>query len=261
MSKYVIDMNIVITSIIFLYGIVLGSFYNVVGLRVPVNKSIFLPRSSCPTCGHKLNPNELIPVLSYILQKGKCRGCQSRISPVYPVFELLTGILFATAPLVIGWSGELVVALTLISMFMIIIVSDLNYMLIPDKILLWFAGIFLLERIIWPLSPWWNSLLGAGTGFILLLIIAIVSKGGMGGGDIKLYALIGFVLGFKLVLLSFFLSTLFGAVIGGFGLLFKIVKRKQPIPFGPFIAAGTLTAYYWGSDLTNLYLQFLYNGF
>ncbi|MEH7156916.1 prepilin peptidase [Neobacillus drentensis] len=166
-----------------------------------------------------------------------------------------------TAPLVIGWSGELVVALTLISMFMIIIVSDINYMLIPDKILIWFAGIFLLERIFWPLSPWWDSLLGAITGFTLLLIIALVSKGGMGGGDIKLYAVIGLVLGFKLALLSFFLSTLFGAVIGGLAILFKIVQRRQPIPFGPFIAAGTLTAYYWGSELIDLYLSFLQKGF
>jgi leader peptidase (prepilin peptidase)/N-methyltransferase len=107
----------------------------------------------------------------------------------------------------------------------------------------------------------WESLLGAVTGFVLLLIIALVSKGGMGGGDVKLYALIGLVLGFKLVLLSFFLSTLFGAVIGGFAMLFNIVKRKQPIAFGPFIAAGTLTAYYWGSDLIDLYLQFLNQGF
>jgi leader peptidase (prepilin peptidase) / N-methyltransferase len=245
--------------LLFLYGLLLGSFFNVVGLRIPMNKSIVTPRSACSSCGHQLKPYELIPVLSYLLQKGKCRGCQSRISPIYPVFELLTGILFATAPLVIGWSGELVVSLTLISMFMIIIVSDINYMLIPDKILLLFAGIFLLERMIWPLTPWWDSILGAGTGFLLLLIIALVSKGGMGGGDIKLYALLGFVLGFKLVLLSFFLSTLFGAVIGGLALLFKIVKRKQPIPFGPFIAAGTLTAYYWGSDLIHLYLQFIYH--
>lgn len=219
------------------------------------------PRSACPTCGRKLKPYELIPVLSYMLQKGKCRGCQSRISPIYPVFELLTGILFATAPLVIGWSGELVVALSLISMFIIIIVSDIHYMIIPDKILIWFAGIFLLERIFWQLTPWWNSLLGAVTGFVLLLIIALVSKGGMGGGDIKLYALLGFVIGFKLVLLSFFFATLFGAVIGGLAMLFKIVKRKQPIPFGPFIAAGTLTAYYWGSDLIDLYLKFLNQGF
>jgi leader peptidase (prepilin peptidase)/N-methyltransferase len=247
--------------LLFLYGILFGSFFNVIGLRVPIKKSIVSPRSACSTCGHQLKAYELIPVLSYMLLKGKCRGCKSRISPIYPIFELLTGLLFATAPLVIGWSGELVVTLTLISMFMIIIVSDINYMLIPDKILIWFAGIFLLERIIWSLTPWWDSLLGAGTGFILLLIITFVSKGGMGGGDIKLYALLGFVLGFKLVLLSFFLSTLFGAVIGGFALLFKIVKRKQPIPFGPFIAAGTLTAYYWGSDLIDLYLQFLYQGF
>jgi leader peptidase (prepilin peptidase) / N-methyltransferase len=246
---------------ILLVGFILGSFYNVVGLRVPIKQSIVTPRSACPTCGHQLKPYELIPVISYLLQRGKCRGCQSRISPIYPVFELLTGILFATAPLVIGWSGELVVALTLISMFMIIIVSDINYMLIPDKILIWFAGIFLLERIFWPLSPWWDSLLGAVTGFTLLLVIAIVSKGGMGFGDVKLYALLGFVLGFKLVLLSFFFATLFGAVIGGLALLFKIVKRRQPIPFGPFIAAGTLTAYYWGSDIIDLYIQFLNQGF
>jgi leader peptidase (prepilin peptidase) / N-methyltransferase len=250
-----------IYTLLLIYGVILGSFYNVVGLRVPIKKSIITPPSACSTCGKQLKASELIPVLSFIFQKGKCRGCQSRISLIYPTFEMLTGILFATAPLFIGWSGELVVVLTLISMFMIIIVSDINYMLIPDKILIWFAGIFLLERIIWPLTPWWDSLLGACTGFLLLLIVALVSKGGMGGGDIKLYALIGFVLGLKLVLLSFFLSTLFGAVIGGLALLLKIVKRKEPIPFGPFIAAGTLTAYYWGSDLIDLYLRFLYQGF
>jgi leader peptidase (prepilin peptidase) / N-methyltransferase len=254
-------MNILIYILTLIYGTIFGSFFNVVGLRVPINRSIIFPGSTCPTCGHKLKSYELIPVLSYFLQKGKCRGCQSRISPIYPVFELITGILFASAPLVIGWSGELVVALTLISMFMIIIVSDINYMLIPDKILIWFAGIFLLERIFMPLNPWWDSLVGAVTGFLLLLIIALVSRGGMGGGDIKLYALLGFVLGFKLVLISFFLSTLFGAVIGGLALLFKIVKRKQPIPFGPFIAAGTLTTYYWGTDIIDLYVQFLYQGF
>ncbi|WP_035444936.1 prepilin peptidase [Bacillus sp. UNC41MFS5] len=251
----------IIYFIILIYGCILGSFFNVVGLRLPVKKSIVKPRSACRTCGHHLKIFELIPVLSYMIQKGKCRGCKSRISPIYPIFELLTGLLFMTAPLVIGWSGELVVALTLISMFMIIIVSDIHYMLIPDKILIWFAGFFLLERILWPLNPWWDSLLGAVTGFILLLLIAVVSNGGMGGGDVKLYALLGLVLGFKLVLLSFFLSTLFGAVIGGLALLLKIVNRRQPIPFGPFIAAGTLTAYYWGSDLINLYIHFLNQGF
>ncbi|WHY65872.1 A24 family peptidase [Neobacillus sp. SuZ13] len=253
-------MIILLQFVIFLYGITLGSFYNVVGLRVPIKQSIIKPRSACPTCGHQLKTFELIPVVSYIIQGGKCRGCQSQISPVYPTFELLTGVMFVTAPLVIGWSSELLVALSLISMFMIIIVSDIHYMLIPDKILIWFAGIFLLERIFLPLSPWWDSILGAVTGFSLLLLIAIVSKGGMGGGDVKLYALIGLVLGFKLVLLSFFLSTLYGAVIGGLALLLKIVKKRQPIPFGPFIAAGTLTAYYWGTEIIDFYLRFLNRG-
>jgi leader peptidase (prepilin peptidase)/N-methyltransferase len=225
-----------------------------------LKKSIVAPRSACPTCGHQLKAYELIPVLSYIIQGGKCRGCQSRISPIYPIVELLTGILFVTAPYLVGWSGELFIALSLVSMFMIIIVSDIHYMIIPDKILIWFAGIFLLERVFWPLTPWWDSLVGAVTGFLLLLIIALVSRGGMGFGDVKLYALLGLVLGFKLVLLSFFLSTLYGAVIGGFALLFKIVKRRQPIPFGPFIAAGTLSAYYWGSELINFYIHFLNHG-
>ncbi|WP_035423582.1 prepilin peptidase [Bacillus sp. UNC438CL73TsuS30] len=250
-----------IKVLLLIYGLILGSFFNVVGLRVPLKKSVVTPRSACPTCGHQLTPFELIPVISYMFQGGKCRGCKSRISPIYPIFELLTGILFLTAPYLVGWSWELLIALTLISMFMIIIVSDIHYMIIPDKILLWFAGIFLLERIFIPLSPWWDSLLGMVTGFLLLLIIALVSKGGMGFGDVKLYALLGFVLGIKLVLLSFFLSTLYGAVIGGLALIFKIVKRRQPIPFGPFIAAGTLTAYFWGTDLINMYFQFLNQGF
>lgn len=250
-----------IISLLFIYGITLGSFYNVIGIRVPLKQSIVAPRSACPICGHQLKAYELIPLVSYIIQKGKCRDCKSRISPVYPIMELLTGVLFATAPLVIGWSGELVVALALISMFIIIIVSDIHYMIIPDKVLLWFAGIFLIARIIWPLSPWWDSLLGAVTGFTLLLIIALVSNGGMGFGDVKLYALLGFILGVKLVLLSFFLSTLFGAVIGGVAMLLKIVKRRQPIPFGPFIAAGTLAAYYWGIQLIEMYIRLLDHGF
>jgi leader peptidase (prepilin peptidase)/N-methyltransferase len=195
-----------------------------------------------------------------LIQGGKCRGCQSRISPIYPTIELLTGVLFALAPVFVGWSGELIVALTLISLFIIITVSDIHYMIIPDKVLLVFTGLFLFERILWPLSPWWDSLVGAAVGFILLLLIAFVSKGGMGGGDIKLFCLIGFVLGLKLLLLSFFLSTLYGAIFGILAMLFRLVKKRQPIPFGPFIVAGTLTSYFWGQQLIDLYIQFLVNG-
>jgi leader peptidase (prepilin peptidase)/N-methyltransferase len=249
-----------IYALILIYGLIFGSFFNVVGLRIPLKKSIVTPSSACPTCGHKLTPYELIPVISYLIQGGKCRVCKSRISPIYPFIEGLTGILFVLAPYQVGWSWELIVAWSLISLFMIILVSDIHYMIIPDKILIVFAGIFLIERILWPLAPWWDSIIGALVGFLLLLVIALVSKGGMGGGDIKLFALIGFVLGVKLVLLSFFLSTLFGAVIGGFALLLKIVKRRQPIPFGPYIVAETLSAYFGGPEIINLYLRFLSHG-
>ncbi|WP_173719857.1 prepilin peptidase [Bacillus massilinigeriensis] len=251
----------IINILLFLYGCIFGSFYNVIGLRVPLKQSIIAPRSSCPNCHHQLAAVELIPVLSYIFQMGKCRQCKTRISPIYPIVELMTGLLFVSAPLVLGWTSEVFVAWTLISLFMIIFVSDVNYMLIPDKILLVFAGIFLLERIFIPLTPWWDSILGAAVGFILLLIIAVVSKGGMGGGDIKLFALIGFVVGTKILLLAFFLSTLYGAVIGIIGMLFKVVKKGKPIPFGPFIMAGTLTAYYFHFEIVHAYLQLLTKSF
>ncbi len=177
------------------------------------------------------------------------------------LLKSLTGILFVSAPLILGWQTELIVAWTLISLFIIITVSDLKYMLIPDKILLVFAGIFFIERIFIPLTPWWDSFLGAAIGFVLLLLIAMISKGGMGGGDIKLFALIGFVVGTKIMLLSFFLATLYGALFGIIGLLFKIVKRGKPIPFGPFIGLGTLTAYYFHKEIIQYYLHFLTSGF
>lgn len=249
------------TKLLFIYGLILGSFYNVVGLRVPEGKSIVSPRSSCPKCGYLLGARDLVPVLSYIFQKGKCRRCKAGISPVYPIFELLTGVLFAFAYIRLGLVPELFVALLLISLFIIITVSDLAYMIIPDKVLIVFAVIFFAVRFVIPLDPWWDSIVGATVGFSLLLLIAVFSSGGMGGGDIKLFALIGFALGLKGLLLSFFLSTLFGALFGGLGLVLGILKRKQAIPFGPFVAMGTLTAYFFGERIIQAYLSFLQTGF
>lgn len=243
--------------ILYVYGSIFGSFFNVVGLRVPAGKSIVKPRSAC-SCGHQLRATELVPVLSYVFQRGKCRVCKTRISPIYPIIELLTGVLFATAPLVVGWNSELLVALTLISLFIIITVSDVAYMIIPDKVLLVFAGIFLLERIFIPLEPWWDPLLGAAIGFSVLLVIALISKGGMGGGDIKLFALIGFVVGVKTLIVAFFLSTLLGAVIGLVGMALGLVKKSKPIPFGPFIAVGTMLAYYYGDSLIRAYINIFF---
>ena len=246
---------LLIYLLIFLYGITLGSFYNVVGLRVPINESIVSPRSHCSSCGRTLSTMELVPVLSYVLLRGKSKCCKASISPFYPIFELLTGVLFVISPLLLGWSSELFVSWTLISLFIIITVADLKYMIIPDKVLLVFSVIFIIERFFIPLHPWWNSLLGAVVGFTLLLIIAIVSKGGMGGGDIKLFAVIGFVLGIKLLFVAFFLSTFLGTIGGLIGMALGKSKKKQPIPFGPYIALGTLIAYYFGNSIIQWYLN------
>lgn len=246
--------SLFIITYIFITALLLGSFFNVVGLRVPNNQSIVVPRSACPNCKHQLTAVELIPVFSFLLQKGSCKSCKASISPIYPVVELITAILFTISPLLVGWSKELVISWTLISLFMIIFVSDVHYMIIPDKVLLFFFGLFFIERILIPLTPWWDSLLGAIVGFTLLLVIAIVSKGGMGGGDIKLFGLIGFVVGWKLVLLSFFLSTLAGALFGIVGILIGKVKKGKPFPFGPYIILGTLLAYFFGDQLIRLYL-------
>lgn len=128
-------------------------------------------------------------------------------------------------------------------------------MIIPDKVLLFFLPIFIIERIFIPLSPGWDSLLGAVVGFGLLYIIAVISKGGMGGGDIKLYGVIGIVLGVKMVLLSFFIATLTGALFGGIGLFTGKVQKGKPIPFGPFICLGVLLAYFWGENILEWYFQ------
>jgi leader peptidase (prepilin peptidase) / N-methyltransferase len=242
---------------LFLIGLLLGSFFNVVGLRVPKGESIVKPRSHCPSCKRTLTAWELVPVVSYVVQGGKCRGCGVRISPLYPFVELFTAILFTISPLLVGWSKELVVSWTLISLLMIIFVSDIRYMIIPDKVLLFFAVIFIIERIFVPLLSWWDSLVGAVVGFSLLLLIAVLSKGGMGGGDIKLFALLGFVLGWKMVLLAFFLSTLYGTVFGMIGMVLGKVRRGEPMPFGPYIVFGTLTAYFFGQSILEWYQQLI----
>src|SRR5699024_376396 len=187
-----------------------------------------------------LKAYELIPVLSFILQQGKCRNCKKKISFMYPAIELLTGILFMYSYLHIGMEWELITALLLMSMFMIILVTDMSYMLIPNKVLLFFLPLFIIMRMIRPLDPWWDALIGAALGFGLLAVVILLSKGGMGGGDLKLFAVLGLILGPWELLLSFFLSCLFGALIGMGLLLSKTIKRGQPIAFGPYIVAGTI---------------------
>ena len=234
-------------------GFILGSFYNVIGIRVPIKKSILFPYSSCALCQKRLTPIELIPVLSYFMLGGKCKHCKGPILLLYPCMELITGSLFVLSPIVIGWEKELVICYALISLLIIVTVSDLVYMIIPDKILLCFFVLFIILDLYIGEMFWVESIVGGIIGFGMLLFMAFVSNGGMGGGDIKLFGLLGFVLGTKNIILTFFFSVLLGGVVGIVFLLLGIFKKKQAIPFGPFISIGALLSYYFGEQIVNWY--------
>lgn len=248
-------MDIMYTIVFGLFGLVFGSFYNVVGLRVPKGESIVNPPSHCTSCDKRLTALELIPVLSYLIQGGKCKGCGVKVSPIYCFTELVTALLFALCYVKFGFTAELAVALLFVSLLVIINVSDIAYMLIPNKILLFFLPLLVIGRIVSPLEPWWDSLLGAVVGFSILLLIAVVSKGGMGGGDIKLFFLLGLVLGTIQTLLTLFLASVVGMIVGIIVLKVRGQGRKTPVPFGPSIAVGALIAYFYGEQLIEWYWQ------
>ncbi|MFJ7735038.1 prepilin peptidase [Lysinibacillus sp. NPDC097287] len=247
-------MEIVYTSMVFVFGLVFGSFFNLVGLRVPMKESIVAPTSHCMTCQRQLKVLDLVPVLSFLCLAGKCRGCGQKISWIYPFMELVTGVLFAFAYWQLGFSAEFAVAILFISLLVIIVVSDVAYMLIPDKVLLFFLPLLVIGRMVSPLTPWWDSLLGAFVLFGILYSIAVLSRGGMGGGDIKLFFLIGLVLGTLGSLLTLFLAAVIGMIVGIVVLRSRGQGRKTPVPFGPSIALAAIIVYFYGDVMTNWYL-------
>lgn len=246
-------MDILYCIVFFIFGLVFGSFYNVVGLRVPKKGSIVSPGSHCGNCGRQLTAFDLIPVVSYLVLRGKCRTCGVKLSPIYLVTELLTGVLFAFAYWKLGFTYELAVALLFISMLVIINVSDIAYMLIPNKILLFFLPLLAVGRVLSPLDPWWDSVLGAFVGFGILYLIAVVSRGGMGGGDIKLFFLIGLVLGTVNSLVTLFLASVIGMFVGIVVLKVRGQGRKTPVPFGPSIAMAAMIVYFYGEAMIDWY--------
>lgn len=248
-------MEIIYSILFFIFGVLFGSFYNVVGLRVPKKEPFVNERSGCPNCKHSLSWYELFPVFSFIFLGGRCRKCKERISRIYPVMELFTGGMFAYAYYMIGFNLELITVLLLISLSSILIVSDITYMLIPDKILLFFLPLFIIMRIFVPLEPWWSSIAGAVAGYGIIMLIILLTNG-MGGGDMKLFGLLGIVLGLSEVMLAFFLACLIGAVFGISFRLMKRIKKKQEIPFGPYILIATLITYFYGEKIISWYLNF-----
>lgn len=248
-------MEIYWLIIFFIIGAILGSFFNVVGLRIPKRLPFTNDRSYCPVCKTQLTSFDLIPIISFIFLKGKCRYCRATISVLYPFVEGATGLLFAFSYWHIGFTPELPAILLLISMLMILFVTDITCMLIPNNILLFFLPLLIIARILSPLDPWYDSLIGFAAGFIIVAGIIILSKGGMGSGDMKLFAVLGIMLGWKRTLLTLFLGSVLGLLIGGTMLLIQKAGRKQPIPFGPYIILGALISYFYGGNLIAKYLS------
>jgi leader peptidase (prepilin peptidase)/N-methyltransferase len=244
-----------------LLGLVVGSFLNVCIDRLPRNESIVYPPSHCAVCQHKLAVKDLIPVFSYLSLRGRCRYCQASIPRKLFWVELATGLIFALLYWHYGLSAELGVMAFYACLFTIIFVIDLEHGLILNKVV--YPGMvvaFLLALLPRPWLTQWlvtgvaNAALGGAVGFVILFLIAIVSRGGMGWGDVKLAALIGLATGFPLVFFSLIMGAILGGIVAVALMIAKKKTRRETIPFGPFLAVAAMITLLWGSDILNWYL-------
>ena len=254
-------MELILQLYIFILGIVFGSFFNVCIYRIPEKKSISNPPSTCHTCNTRLKPIDLIPVLSYLSSGRKCRYCKEPISSRYMCVELLTGILFLLVYNTYSIPTESIYYLTLVSLLIIITFIDIDHYIIPDGLIISGLLFALILNILGIGIPLKDSLIGvliSGGGMLVLIYIIefIVKKEVMGGGDIKLFAMVGFFLGVKGGLLTILLSVYVGAIYGVGTIIHSKIKNKEynsMIPYGPFISVGALIVLLYGNDILNWY--------
>lgn len=240
-----------------LAGLLLGSFLNVVIYRLPAGKSLVTPPSSCGSCGHRLGPPDLVPVLSYLFLKGRCRHCGAGISPRYPLVELLTAGLFSLLFWRYGFSAAFAKYAVLTCILVAAAFIDLDHRIIPDRLNLFGALAGLVFLLVTKDISFKNAFFGllAGGGFLLL--VAVVSRGAMGGGDIKLFAAAGLFLGLEKTALAMFLTFLAGGFTGVLLIAAGLKSRKDYIPFGPFISIGVFIAIMWYNQLAMFYANIL----
>lgn len=256
---------------IFIFGLMLGSFINVLIYRIPQGKSIVLPPSSCPACGSRLKPQDLIPVFSWIFLKGKCRYCSKPVSPRYMVVELLTALSITGLYYRFGLSLAFFAFMYLTVLLVAVMFIDFDLRIIPDELviagligggILFIYNAFIPGQFIFGDSNWWTPLLGMVSGSGILLTVAtigffIYKDDAMGMGDVKLLAPIGIFLGWKLCLTGLFIAIIISGVISLFLIILRLKKRKDAIPFGPFIVIGTYLSILWGWDIINWYFGML----
>jgi len=252
---------------LFILGSTVGSFLNVVIYRVPRRISIVYPSSHCPQCGNSIRWFDNIPLLSYLFLRGKCRYCALKISFQYFLVELISGFLFLFLFSKYQFTPYFFIYLMLSLDLVIISFIDWEHYLIPDiftltLIPLGFAVSFFFPSLygagLSPIRAFYSSLLGGVIGFISLLLIGLLGKvlfrkESMGGGDLKLLAGIGCFIGVKGVLLTIFVSSITGAIVGGILLAIKLKKKGEYIPYGPFLALGALVYILWGKWIAGFF--------
>ena len=249
-------MQIYYYFMFFLFGICFGSFYNVLGMRIPKGESIIKPKSHCESCNHELEWFELIPILSFLIQGGKCRNCKAKLSLFYPFIELATGILFFVSYYSFGFSYNLIIALSLVSLFMLVIVSDLSYLIIPDSFIIVPSIIILIMKIfdlgfIAGLTQFGFGLISFIFMYLIMLLgNKLFKKESLGGADIKLMFLTGLVLDPMLSVMVIFLASIIALPIS----IFLLIKNKEHvIPFGPFIVLGLLIVFFLKITATEIF--------
>jgi len=237
------------------FGLLIGSFLNVVAYRLPRGESLVKPGSHCTTCGEAVKPWHNVPVLSWLVLRGRCHGCDEKISARYPVVELVTGVVFAVIALVNGLDLDLLIELPFAAMLIAVASIDLEHRIVPNKILLPMAAWGIAATAFVDAGRMPEALIGAGAAFTFLLIVALVHPKGMGMGDVKLVGVMGIFLGASIapaLLIGFLTGSIVGvAIMAKHG---AADGRKRGVPFAPFLALGGLVSLLAGSELVDLYV-------
>ena len=249
-------MDLLIYVYIFIIGTLIGSFLNVCIYRLPEGKSVVSPPSACSSCGHRLGFLDLVPILSYVFNRGRCRYCGAKYSIQYPLIELLNGILYLFIFYKYGFTWISVMHSLTVSVLIVVFLIDLRYKIIPDSIIIFGLLYTTIISIMFIDINIMNRLYGFLFGFGLFLLIALVTNA-MGGGDIKLMGFLGLNFGLKGIIFITVSSFVIGAVISVGLLISKIATRKDYIPFGPFIAVAALIYIFWGEELINIYFNLI----